>query len=56
MQIKSSFFEVLEENSENENIALISGEEQLSYSEMIRRGKQIGRALVKSGVRKGDSP
>ena len=54
MQIKSSFFEVLEANSENEHIALIAGEEQLSYREMIRRSKQIGRALVKSGVRKGD--
>ena len=54
MQIKKSFFEVLEANSENEDIALIAGAEQLSYRELVRRSKQIGRALVKSGVQKGD--
>ena len=54
MQIKKSFFEVLEANSENEDIAVIAGAEQLSYRELVRRSKQIGRALVKSGVQKGD--
>ena len=54
MEIKSTILEVIEELKDREDVAVISGQEKLSYRELVQRAQHIGRALVRDGIRKGD--
>ena len=54
MENKATILEELEDKKHLRDTALISGEEKLSYAEMIQRSQHIARALVRDGIRKGD--
>lgn len=54
MEQKTTILEVLEEKRGREETAVICRAEELSYREMIQRAKQIARALVQRGIKKGD--
>ena len=54
MIIRDTILDRLEELKDDDTIALIAGEEQLSFRQMIENAKRIGRVLVHEGLRKGD--